>query len=59
MSKKTADLTVDVPPVLGDNKVIFPPSADPVPVVAGATVHMKLPTFWPDTAKVWFAQADA
>ena len=59
MSKKTADPTVDVAPVLGDTEALFPPSADPVPEVAGAAVHMKLPTFWPDAAEVWFAQADA
>ena len=57
MSKKTADPTVDVAPVLGDTKALFPPSADPVPEVAGAAVHMKLPTFWPDAAEIWFAQA--
>ena len=45
MSKKTADPTVYVKPVLGDTKALFPPSADPVPEVAGAAVHMKLPTF--------------
>ena len=58
-SKKTADPAVDVAPVLGDTNALFPPPADPVPGVAGAAVHMKLPTFWPDTAEVWFAQADA
>ena len=50
-SKKSADLAVDV---LGDDDALCSP-----PAVAGAAVHMKLPTFWPDAAEVWFAQADA
>ena len=56
-SKKTADPAVDVAPVLGDGDALCSPPA--VPAVAGAAVHMKLPTFWPDAAEVWFAQADA
>ena len=36
---------------------LFPPSPSAVPVAAN--VSMKLPTFWPDAAEVWFAQADA
>ena len=39
MSKKTADPTVDIAPVLGDTEALFPPSDDPVPEVAGAAVH--------------------
>ena len=54
MSKKTADPTIDFAPVLGDTEVLFPPSADPVPGVAGAAVHMKVPTFWPDAAEVCY-----
>ena len=53
-SKKPADPAVDVTPVLGDDDALCSP-----PAVAGAAVHMKLPTFWPDTVEVWFAQADA
>ena len=46
------------PPNLQDISNLFPPSApsSPSPV---ANVSMKLPVFWPDAAKVWFAQADA
>ena len=54
--KKSADPAVDDPPVLGIDDALFPSPADPVPVVAGAAVHMKLPTFWPDAAEVGFAQ---
>ena len=57
MSKKTADPAIDVAPILGDTEALFPPSTDSVPVAAN--VHMKLPTFWPAAAEVWFAQADA
>ena len=48
---------VDEAPSLGDTKALFPLSPDAVPVAAN--VSMKLPTFWPDAAEVWFAQADA
>ena len=54
MSKKASDPVVDESPGLGDTEALFPPSPDAVPVAAN--VSMKLPTFWPDTAKVWFAQ---
>ena len=58
MSKKAAtDPVVDEAPGLGDTEALFPPSPDAVPVAAN--VSMKLPTFWPDAAEVWFAQADA
>ena len=57
MSKKANDPVVDEAPGLGDTKELFPPSPDAVPVVAN--VSMKLPTFWPDAAEVWFAQSDA
>ena len=39
----------------GSNPDLLPPP--PVPVVA-ANISLKLPVFWPETAKVWFAQAD-
>ena len=58
-SKRSADPAVDAAPVLGDGDALCSPPADPFPGVAGAAVHMKLPTFWPDAAEVWFAQADA
>ena len=35
---------------------LFPPSTSSSPI---AKVSMKLPAFWPDSAEVWFAQADA
>ena len=57
MSKKAADTVIEEAPGLGDTKALFPPSPDAVPVASN--VSMKLPTFWPDAAKVWFAQADA
>ena len=59
MSKKqdTQDKVVE-PPGLQDIANLFPPTAtsSPSPV---ANVSMKLPVFWPDAAKVWFAQAHA
>ena len=36
---------------------LFPPSTPTTPVVNN--ISMKLPAFWPDTAEVWFAQAEA
>ena len=57
--KKSADPAVDDAPVLGTDDALFPAPADAVPVVASSAVHMKLPTFWPDAAEVWFVQADA
>ena len=57
MSKKTTEPAIDVAPILGDTEALFPPSTDAVPVAAN--VSMKLPTFWPDAAEVWFAQGDA
>ena len=53
--KKSADPGVDNAPVLGTDDALFPSCADAVPVVASSAVHMKLPTFWPDVAEVWFA----
>ena len=49
---------ISEPPGLEDISNLFPPSdpASPSPV---ANVSMKLLTFWPDAAEVWFAQADA
>ena len=58
-SKKSPDPAVDAAPVLGTDDALFPSPADAVPVIASSAVHMKLPTFWPDAAEVWFAQADA
>ena len=57
--KKKTDPAVEDNPVLEIEDALFSAPADPVPLVAGAAVHMKLPTFWPDAAEVWFAQADA
>ena len=57
MSKKVFDPVVDEAPGLGDTEALFPSSSDAVPVAAN--VSMKLPIFWPDTAEVWFEQADA
>ena len=57
MSKKASDQVVDEAPGLGDTEALFPPSPDAVPVAAN--VSMKLPTFWPDAAEVWFAKAYA
>ena len=56
MSKKATDSVIDEAPGL-DTEALFPPSPDAVPVTAN--VSMKLPTFWPVAAEVWFAQADA
>ena len=56
MTKKATDPAIDEAPVLGDTEALFPPFPDAVPVTAN--VSMKLPTFWPDAAEVWFAQAD-
>ena len=48
---------IDDAPRLEDVRNLFPPSssASPSPMV---NVSTKLPAFWPDTAEVWFAQAD-
>ena len=56
MSKKAADPVIEEAPGLRDTEALFPPSPDAVPFAAN--VSMKLPTFWPDAAEVWFAQAD-
>ena len=56
MSKKQDTAALEEAPGLGDTEVLFPPTSDAVPVAAN--VSMKLPTFWPDMAEVWFAQAD-
>ena len=45
---------VDENPELNRDTVLHPPS---FPVANN--VAMKLPVFWPDSAEVWFAQADA
>ena len=43
----------------GADGVLDVDSSTPSPAVPVATnVSMKLPAFWPDAAKVWFAQAD-
>ena len=41
--------------LVGEAGTDSPPSPS-VPVAANVT--LKLPVFWPNTAKVWFAQAD-
>ena len=51
MSKKAADPVIEEEPGL---EVLFPQSPDAVPVAAN--VSMKLSTFWPDAAEVWFTQ---
>ena len=50
--KKSMDPAVDDAPDLEIDNALFSSPADPVPVVPGAAVHMKLPTFWPDAAEV-------
>ena len=50
--KKSADPAVEDAPVLEIDDALFSSPADPVHVVPGAAVHMKLPTFWPDAAEV-------
>ena len=45
------------PAGLQDISNLFPPSAPSSPSPVG-NVLMKLPVFWPDAAKVWFALAD-
>ena len=57
MSKKQDTAAIEEVPGLGDTEALFPPTSDAVPVASN--VSMKLPIFWPDAAKVWFAQADA
>ena len=54
MSKKQ-DTVIEEAPGLEDIEALFPPTSDAVPVAGN--VSMKMPTFWPDTAEVWFAQA--
>ena len=57
MSKKQ-DTVIEEAPGLGDIEALFPPtSASEIPLAAN--LSMKLPVFWPDSAEVWFAQADA
>ena len=57
MSKK--EDTVIEAHSLGDIEALFPPSSASEAALLAANVSMKLPVFWPDTAKVWFAQADS
>ena len=57
--KKAANQAVVDAPVLKTDNALFPAPADAVPVVASSAAHLKLPTFWPDAAEVWFAQMDA
>ena len=40
-------------------ELFFPPSSASEAVPLAANVLMKLPVFWPDAAKVLFAQVDA
>ena len=54
MSK--AEREIKDAPGLEDIKNLFPPSDSSSRV---ANVSMKLPAFWPDTAEVWFTQAEA
>ena len=42
-----------------DIGALFSPSSASETVPLAANVSMKLPVFWLDAAKVWFAQADA
>ena len=56
MSKKQDTTAIEEAPGLGYTEALFSPTSDAVPVAAN--VSMKLPTFWPDAAEVWFAQAD-
>ena len=58
MSKKQ-DTVIEEAPGLGDIEALFPPTSASDAVPKSANVSMKLPVFWPDSAKVWFAQADA
>ena len=58
MSKKQ-DTVIEEEPGLGDIEALFPPTSASDAVLMAANVSMKLPVFWPDAAKVWFAQADA
>ena len=58
MSKKQ-DTVIEEAPGLGDIKALFPPTSASDAVSLAANVLMKLPVFWPDATKVWFAQADA
>ena len=58
--KKAADQAVVDAPVLKTDDALFSTPADAVPEVSSsAAQHLKLPTFWPDAAEVWFAQTDA
>ena len=57
MSKKQDE--VIKAPGLEDIGAIFPPSSASEAVPLAANVLMKLPVFWPDTAKVWYAQVEA
>ena len=43
---------------LEDIRNFFPPLSPASPSLK-ANLSMKLPAFWPDTAEVWFTQADA
>ena len=56
MSKKQETAAIEEAPGLGDTKALFPPTSDAVPIAAN--ISMKLPTFWPDAAEVWFTQVD-
>ena len=56
MSKKQEEVVK--PLSLQDISDLFPPTA-PSPPFSVANVSMKLRVFWPDAAKVWFAQVDA
>ena len=57
MSKKQDE--VIKAPGLEDIGALFPPSSASEAVPLAANVSMKLPVFWLDAAKVWFAQAEA